>query len=119
MSQARRCDACRRYYDEPTMLKSNVMDDKPAPFKLGKDKIPFRVSISLLPYRLVGENQNLPIDLCPACRYRCLLGLGENLIAGCKAALKTLRRGGKPAPEPEKAGPPKTPEKRESCPPTR
>lgn len=119
MSQARRCDACRAYYDDPTMLKSNVLADKPAPFKLGKDKLPFQVSISLLPYRVIGENQTLPIDLCPACRYRCLIGLAEILIASCKSDLKNLRKGKKPLPGPEKAGPPKKPEGRKSCPPTK
>lgn len=123
MSQARRCDACKAYYDDPSKLSSNVLDNRPASFTLGKDKLPFQVSISLLPYRMIGEKQQLPVDLCPACRYKCLMGVGELMVAGCRQELKNLRkrRGKAPsAPEPEKAGPEKQPERRESpCRPTK
>lgn len=92
--QARRCDACRKYYDDPNALDSRVLHNMPAPFKLGKDEVQFEISISILPYRMLEQNKQLNVDLCPECRKKCLGALGETLVKSFGAA--ALQKGESP-----------------------
>lgn len=83
--EARRCDNCRKFYDsplEPGALQSRFVRDKPATFRLGKGGLPLRLSISIVPYRPLAQGRSESVDLCPACRGRCLKALGKMLISG-------------------------------------
>lgn len=92
--QARRCDACRKYYDDPNALDPRVLHNMPAPFKLGKDEIQFEISVSILPYRMLELNKQQNIDLCPECRKKCLGALGTTLVKSFGAA--ALQKGESP-----------------------